>query len=185
MKSFRKLFIAALALLFGPWVDMQAQHMRPYEPGTLSKFVRHKSPKSLKQKRAGEFISRNSEVIQMGNGVSVSFVLSADCRKNNFFVTIDQITVTVPDAPPFLLGELENYIHEKNATLNDLEKAYEYLKPDRPGESEEKYAERHEKLEKLRKEMTSLRDTRDSALKTESAMFELLGRFAQYIISGE
>ena len=51
MKSFRKIFIAALAVLFGSWVNMQAQDALSMEGNTISKTVRHKSSKSLKQKR--------------------------------------------------------------------------------------------------------------------------------------
>ena len=47
MKGVRKLFIAALALLFGPVVDMRGQGFVPGENfGSVSSTFKHKSSKS-------------------------------------------------------------------------------------------------------------------------------------------
>ena len=193
MKSFRKIFIAALAVLFGSWVNMQAQDALSMEGNTISKTVRHKSSKSLKQKRVEEFIAKSAETgvaenvqtIKLDLGVSVSFSLGADCSRKGFTVKATDITVNVPDSKPIPLENLENYIQDKTAILNSLEKNLIDLRTDRPGESSDKYNMRMEELNKVMRIMTFNRDMRNSVSKAPTAVAEFLDRFAQYVITGE
>lgn len=185
MKSVRKIFIAALALLFGPWVNMQAQDIPQGGESTVARVVKHKSPKSQKQQRAEAFIANTPSEIQLATGVKLTYVLSADCHKKDFTVKASDVFVIVPDAPPIPFWEVEKYVQEKTAMLNGLEEEFVDLKHDRPGESADKYAMRQDQLKELHLKMTFLRDMRDAVSKAESAIFGLLDNFSRHIISGE
>ena len=182
MKGIRKVFIAALALLFGPWVNMQAQEIPQGEGSTVARVVKHKSSKSLKQKKAESFIASTPSEMELGMGVKVCYVLSADCSKKGFTVKASEVFVNVPDAQPIPLWEVEKYVQEKTARLNGLEEEFVHLKHDRPGESGDKYAMRQDQLKDLRLKMTILRDLRDAVLKAEPAISGLLDNFAKHIV---
>ena len=182
---FRKIFIGALALLFGSWVNMQAQEVPSIEGNTVTKTVKHKSPKALKEQRAESFIVNTPSEIQLATGVVLCYVLSADCNKKSFTVKASDVIVKVPDAPPIPLWKVEEYVQEKRARLNGLEMEFADLRIDRPGESGDKYAMRQDQLKELMLKMTFLRDMRDAVLKAEPVVSGLLDNFAKYIISGE
>ena len=184
MKTFRKIFIGALALLFGSWVNMQAQEVPAVEGSTVARVVKHKSPKSLKQQRAEAFIADTPSEIQLATGVKLSYELSADCHKKGFTVKASNVFVIVPDAPPIPLWKVEEYVQEKTAKLNGLEREFADLRIDRPGESGDKYAMRQDQLKELILKMTFLRDMRNAVLKAEPTISGLLDNFAQYIING-
>lgn len=185
MKSFRKIFIAALAVLFGPWVNMQAQDIPAVEGSTVARVIKHKSPKSLKQKRAEDFIANTPSEIQLATGVKLSYVLSADCYKKGFTVKATDVFVNVPDAPPVPLWKVKDYAEEKTALLNGLEGEFADLRIDRPGESGDKYALRQDQLKELLLKMKFLGDMREAVLKAEPEISGLLDIFVQYIITGE
>ncbi|MBR6465235.1 MAG: hypothetical protein IKS82_02240 [Bacteroidales bacterium] len=185
MKTFRKIFIGALALLFGSWVNMQAQEVSAVEGSTVARVVKHKSPKSLKQQRAEAFIANTPSEIELAIGVKVSYVLSAVCNKKSFTVKASEVFVNVPDAPPVPLWKVKDYADEKTAMLNGLEREFVELKHDRPGEGADKYEMRQDKLKELLQKMTFLRDMRDAVLKAEPTISGLLDNFAKHIISGE
>ena len=185
MKTFRKIFIGALALLFGPWVNMQAQEVPAVEGSVVTKVVKHKSSKALKQQRAENFIANTPSEIQLATGVTLSYVLSADCSKKEFTVKASDVFVKVPDAPPVPFGKVKEYAEEKTAMLNGLEKEFADLRVDRPGESGDKYAMRQDQLKELLLKMTFLRDMRDAVLKAEPVISGLLDNFAKHIITGE
>ena len=185
MKTFRKIFIGALALLFGSWVNMQAQEVPAVEGSTVARVIKHKSPKSLKQQRAEAFIANTPSEIQLATGVVLSYDLSADCNKKSFTVKASEVFVKVPDAPPIPLWKVEEYVQEKTARLSGLEREFEDLRIDRPGESGDKYAMRQDQLKELIFKMTFLRDMRDAVLKAEPVVSGLLDNFAKHIITGE
>lgn len=186
MKSIRNLFLAALTLLFGPWVNMQAQEIVSVDGNTIGRVYSQKSSKALKQKRAEEFIIDSSEPVQLGSGVSVSFELSADCTKKGFMVQASKIAVKVQDASePIPLQNLDNYLADKESIVAGLEAKFKDLKSERPGESSDKREMRIVELEKLEKEIVFHRDLFHAASMARPAVIEVLDRFSRHIISGE
>ena len=169
-------------MLFGSWVNMQAQEVPAAEGSTVARVVKHKSPKSLKQQRAEAFIANTPSEIQLATGVVLSYVLSADCNKKSFTVKASDVYVKVPDSPPIPLWKVEEYVHERTARLSGLEREFADLRIDRPGESGEKYAMRQDQLKDLILKMTFLRDMRDAVLKAEPAISWLLDNFAKHIV---
>lgn len=186
MKNIRNLFLAALTLLFGPWVNMQAQEIVSVDGNTIGRVYSQKSSKALKQKRAEEFIIDNSEPVQLGSGVSVSFELSAGCTKKGFMVQASKIAVKVQDASePIPLQNLDNYLADKESIVAGLEAKFKDLKSERPGESSDKREMRIVELEKLEKEIVFHRDLFHAASMARPAVIEVLDRFSRHIISGE
>ncbi len=184
MKTFRKIFIGALALLFGSWVNMQAQDVPAGEGSTVARVVKHKSPKTVKQQRAEAFIAQNQESVELGIGVKLSYVLSADCSKKGFSVKASNVFVNVPDAPPIPLWKVKDYTAEKTAAINGLEQQFADLKSPRPGESSDSYEMRLEELKELRFKIKFLSELRNDAMKAEPEMMDIIDRFVRYIISG-
>ena len=184
MKTFRKIFIGALALLFGSWVNMQAQNVPTEEGSTVARVVKHKSPKKVKQQRAEAFIAQNQESVELGIGVKLSYVLSADCSKKGFSVKASNVFVNVPDAPPIPLWKVKDYTAEKTADINGLEQQFADLKSPRPGESSDRYEMRLKEVEELRLKIKVLSDLRNDAMKAEPEMMGILDRFVRYIIGG-
>lgn len=184
MKTFRKIFIGALALLFGSWVNMQAQDVPAGEGSTVARVVKHKSPKTVKQQRAEAFIAQNQESVELGIGVKLNYVLSADCSKKGFSVKASNVFVNVPDAPPIPLWKVKDYTVEKTADINGLEQQFADLKSPRPGESSDRYEMRLKEVEELRLKIKVLSDLRNDAMKAEPEMMGILDRFVRYIIGG-
>ena len=182
MKTFRIIFIGALALLFGSWVNMQAQDVPAGEGSTVARVVKHKSPKTVKQQRAEAFIAQNQESVELGIGVKLSYVLSADCSKKGFSVKASNVFVNVPDAPPIPLWKVKDYTAEKTAAINGLEQQFADLKSSRPGESSDRYEMRLKEVEELRLKIKVLSDLRNDAMKAEPEMMGILDRFVRYII---
>ena len=184
MKTFRKIFIGALALPFGSWVNMQAQDVPAEEGSTVARVVKHKSPKTVKQQRAEAFIAQNQESVELGIGVKLSYVLSADCSKKGFSVKASNVFVNVPDAPPIPLWKVKDYTAEKTAVINGLEQQFADLKSPRPGESSDRYEMRLKEVEELRLKIKVLSDLRNDVMKAEPEMMGILDRFVRYIIGG-
>ena len=184
MKTFKKIFIGALVLLFGPWVNMQAQYLAAVEGNTMTKTVKNKTSKSLKQKRAAEFIAEHPGVIQLAGGGTVNFELSGDCSRKSCTAKASQIMLTFPLEESFPLEKLGDFIHKKEAIYNGIEKEYDYLKHDQPGEGQEKYDMRQEALKKLREQLIFHRDQIRSARNVLSKIENILDTFIVYVTEG-
>lgn len=184
VKTFRKIFIGALAVLFGSWVNMQAQDMAVVKDNTMTKTVKSKTSKSLKQKRMAEYIADHPGVIQLAGNGSVSFEVSGECSRKSFSASASQITLTFPLAEPVSLENLIEFIHREEAIYNGLEKEFDNLKYDRPGEGEYKYNLRQEALQKLKNEMIFRRDRLLGARSALSMIENYLDTFIAYVTEG-
>lgn len=184
MKSFRKLFIGGLVLLFGPWVNMQAQDFAVVEGNTMTKTFKSKTSKSVKQKRMAEYIAEHPGIVQLAGGGTVNFEVSGECARKSFTAKASAIMLTFPLAEPFPLENLEDYIHKEEAIYNGLEREFEDLRHDRPGEGEDKYNMRQEALKKLKNEMIFHRDMLLAARSSQSLIENYLDTFIAYVTNG-
>ncbi|MBP5692566.1 MAG: hypothetical protein J6W86_02495 [Bacteroidales bacterium] len=185
MKSFRKIFIGGLVLLFGPWVNMQAQDSEAVlEGNTITKIVKNKTSRSLKQKRMTEYISEHPGVIQLAGGGTITFEVSGECARKSFTAKASEIMLSFPLSEPFPLENLEDYIHKEEAIYNGLEREFEDLRHDRPGEGEDKYNMRQEALKKLKNEMIFHRDMLLAARSSQSLIENYLDTFIAYVTNG-
>lgn len=187
MKGVRKLFIAALAVLFGPVVDMRGQGFVPGENfGSVSSTFKHKSSKSLKQKRAASFIESNSNVVALGPNVFVQFVLSADCQKKEFTVTASQIAVKVPGkeyAVP--MSDIPEVVKAQHSRLDALQERYRELEKQKsPGYSGPVEPNWKDAFEDVKREMEQCNQIIDGCLNVRDIIGRVLAEFAQFIIGG-
>ena len=183
MKTFRKIFIGALVVLFGSWVNMQAQDVAA-DANTIVKTVKHSSSKSAKQKRAKGYLATHQGIIEFSSGIKVNFKLDFDCNFKGVKAIASDIVVSPPDSKPFPLSELRNYIYEKDARINGLRKQFADLRHDRPGESEDSYNMRHDELKRLWQEISYNSDMITSASNVYQAVENYLDSTAQYIATG-
>ena len=153
MKTFRKIFIGALVVLFGSWVNMQAQDVSA-DANTIVKTVKHASSKSAKEKRAKGYLATHPGVVEFISGISAKFDLDFDCSFKGVTAKASNIMVSFPDAKPFPLAELGKYISDKEARFEGMKAQFADLKVDRPGEGEDKYKMRQEELKNLRIEVS-------------------------------
>lgn len=182
MKTFRKIFIGALVVLFGSWANMQAQDAA--DANTIIKTVKHGSSKSAKQTRAKGYLATHPGVIEFSSGVKVTFDLSFDCSFKGVTAKASQIMITTRDAKPFPLEDLKEYMDEKEARINGLKAEFADLKIDRPGEGEYKYNMRQERLRDIRTEMNFHNDMLTSARNVREAIENFLDSAARYIATG-
>ena len=93
MKTFRKIFIGALVMLFGSWVNMQAQDVSA-DANTIVKTVKHASSKSAKEKRAKGYLATHPGVVEFISGISAKFDLDFDCSFKGVTAKASNIMVT-------------------------------------------------------------------------------------------
>ncbi len=183
MKTFRKIFIGALVMLFGSWANMQAQDVSA-DANTIVKTVKHASSKSAKEKRAKGYLATHPGVVEFISGISAKFDLDFDCSFKGVTAKASNIMVSFPDAKPFPLAELGKYISDKEARFEGMKAQFADLKVDRPGEGEDKYKMRQEELKNLLGEMQILNDLIATAKEIPSAIENFLAPAARYIATG-